>query len=136
LPKILWLNTVILLVSSYTLEKARRRLSAPDISTFRKLWRTSTILGIAFLVGQMVAWLQLTASGLYIASNQAASFFYVFTAAHAAHLMGGVAALLFVAVRDFDKGKISQVSAVKITSYYWHFMDGLWIFLLLLLYFG
>jgi cytochrome c oxidase subunit 3 len=65
-----------------------------------------------------------------------ASFFYIFTVAHAVHLMGGIAALLFVAVRDFDKGNISQVSAVNITSYYWHFMDGLWIFLLLLLYLG
>jgi cytochrome c oxidase subunit 3 len=136
LPKILWLNTAILLVSSYTLEKARRRLSAPDVSGFRRLWRVSTILGIVFLVGQMVAWLQLVASGLYIASNQAASFFYIFTVAHAVHLMGGIAGLLFVAVRDFAKGNISQVSAVKITSYYWHFMDGLWIVLLLLLYLG
>jgi cytochrome c oxidase subunit III len=136
LPKILWLNTAILMVSSYTLEKARRRLSAPNVSGFRKLWRVSTMLGIVFLVGQMVAWLQLAASGLYIASNQMASFFYTFTVAHAVHLMGGIAGLLFVAVRDFDKGNISQVSAVKITSYYWHFMDGLWIFLLLLLYLG
>jgi len=136
LPKILWLNTAILLVSSYTLEKARRRLLAPNVSGFRNLWRVSTILGMAFLVGQMVAWLQLAAAGLYIASNQMASFFYIFTVAHAVHLMGGIAALLFVAVRDFDKGNISQVSAVNITSYYWHFMDGLWIFLLLLLYLG
>jgi cytochrome c oxidase subunit 3 len=136
LPQILWVNTAILLVSSYTLEKARRRLSEADLSGFRKLWRATTILGILFLVGQVIAWLQLVAAGLYIASNQATSFFYIFTAAHAMHLLGGIAALLYVAVRDFDKGKISLQTAAKITSYYWHFMDGLWVFLVLLLYFS
>jgi cytochrome c oxidase subunit 3 len=136
LPKILWLNTAILLLSSYTLEKARRRLSVIDFPGFRKLWRATTILGILFLAGQLIAWLQLVATGLYIASNQATSFFYIFTAAHAVHLLGGVAALVYVAARNFEKGKISRNTAAEITSYYWHFMDGLWVFLLLLLYLG
>jgi len=124
------------MISSYTLEKARQQLSELDIPGFRKLWRATTILGILFLAGQFVVWLQLAASGLYIATNQAASFLYVFTAAHAVHLLGGIAGLLYVGFHDFEKGKISRVTAVKITSYYWHFMDGLWIFLLLLLYLG
>jgi cytochrome c oxidase subunit 3 len=136
LPRILWLNTAILLLSSYTLVKARQRLSAIDFPAFRKLWRVTTILGGLFLVGQMIAWLQLVATGIYIASSQATSFFYIFTAAHAVHLLGGVAALLYVATRDFEKGEISRVTAVEVTSYYWHFMDGLWVFLLLLLYLG
>jgi cytochrome c oxidase subunit III len=136
LPKILLLNTAILLVSSYTLERARRRLWAIDFSGFRKLWRATTILGILFLAGQLIAWLQLVAMGVYIASNQATSFFYIFTAAHALHLLGGVAALLYVSVSDFEKGKISRLTAVEITSYYWHFMDGLWVVLLVLLYLG
>jgi cytochrome c oxidase subunit 3 len=136
LPKILWLNSAILLASSYTLEKARERLLAVDFCGFRKLWGATTILGMVFLAGQLVAWLQLVASGVYIASNQATSFFYIFTAAHAVHLLGGIAALLYVGMRDFEKGKISRNTAVKITSYYWHFMDALWVFLLLLLYLG
>jgi len=136
LPKILWVNTAILLLSSYTLERARRRLSDTDFSGFRKLWRATVILGILFLAGQLLAWLQLVASGVYIASNQASSFFYIFTAAHAVHLLGGVTALLYVAMRDFEKGKISRNTAVEITSYYWHFMDGLWVFLLLVLCLG
>jgi cytochrome c oxidase subunit III len=136
LPRILWLNTAILLLSSYTLVKARRRLSALDFPRFRELWRVTTILGSLFLAGQLIAWLQLVASGIYIASSQATSFFYIFTAAHAVHLVGGVAALLYVTTRDFEKGEISRVTAVEVTSYYWHFMDGLWVFLLLLLYLG
>jgi cytochrome c oxidase subunit III len=136
LPRILWLNTAILLLSSYTLGRARRRLSAIDFPGFRKLWRVTTVLGVLFLTGQLIAWLQLVTSGIYIANNQATSFFYIFTAAHGVHLLGGVAALLYVAMRDFEKGQISRVTAVEITSYYWHFMDGLWVFLLLLLYLG
>jgi cytochrome c oxidase subunit 3 len=135
-PKILWLNTAILLVSSYTLNKARQRLSGLDLPSFRKLWRATIVLGVLFLAGQVTAWLQLAASGLYIASNQAASFFYVLTAAHAIHLLGGLAGLLYVAIHDFGGSKISRVTAVRITSYYWHFMDGLWAFLVLLLYLG
>ena len=136
LPRILWFNTAILLLSSYTLAKAKHRLSVLDFPAFRKLWCVTTILGSLFLAGQLMAWLQLVAGGLYIASSQATSFFYIFTAAHGAHLLGGVIALLYVAARDFEKGRISRTTAVEVTSYYWHFMDGLWIFLLLLLYLG
>jgi cytochrome c oxidase subunit III len=136
LPRILWVNTAILLLSSFTLEKARRRLAGLDLAGFRKLWKLTTVLGILFLAGQLVAWLQLVAAGVYIATNQATSFFYIFTVAHAVHLLGGVAALLYVATRDFEKGKISQKTAVEVVSYYWHFMDGLWIILASLLYLG
>jgi cytochrome c oxidase subunit III len=136
LPKILLFNTAILLTSSYTLERARKRLSRSDPLRFQKLWHVTTALGVLFLIGQLIAWLQLFASGVYIASNQATSFFYIFTAAHAAHLLGGVAALSYVALRNFDRAKISRNTAVQISSYYWHFMDGLWIFLLAVLYLG
>jgi cytochrome c oxidase subunit III len=136
LPKILWFNTAILLASSFTLWKARKRLSAIDFRGFRKLWRATTVLGVLFLAGQLIAWVQLVRTGIYIATNQATSFFYIFTAAHAVHLLGGIAALLYVSMRDFEKGNISRVTAVEITSYYWHFMDGLWAFLLILLYLG
>ncbi len=136
LPKILWLNTAILLASSYTLDRARRRLHDVDFPGFRKLWRITTTLGVLFLAGQLIAWLQLVAAGVFIASTQASGFFYIFTAAHAVHLLGGIAALLYVLLRNFEKGKISRNTAVEITSYYWHFMDGLWVFLLAVLYLG
>jgi cytochrome c oxidase subunit 3 len=136
LPRILWVNTCILLGSSFTLESARRRLALADPAGFRKLWVVTTILGFLFVAGQLLAWRQLVAQGVYIASNQASSFFYIFTGAHAVHLLGGVAALLFVSLRKFEKTSISLPAAAEITSYYWHFMDGLWIFLLALLYLG
>jgi cytochrome c oxidase subunit 3 len=136
LPRILWLNTAILLASSYTMESARRKLWAIDLSGFRKLWRVTAILGILFVIGQFLAWVQLVSRGIYIASDQATSFLYLFTGAHAVHLLAGISALLYVNASSFERGKISRQTAVEITSYYWHFMDGLWVFLLLLLYFG
>ncbi len=136
LPPILLANTLILLASSFTLEAARRRLTLAGPSGFRKLWLLTTGLGILFVAGQLVAWRQLVAQGVYIASNQASSFFYIFTGAHAVHLLGGVGALLYVSFRKSDQKRISLSTAAEITSYYWHFMDGLWIFLLALLYLG
>jgi cytochrome c oxidase subunit 3 len=134
IPALLWLNTVILLTSSVTLELARKQLGANNLSGFQKLWGLTTVLGVVFLAGQLLAWRQLAEQGIFIATNRASAFFYVFTGAHAVHLIGGIAGLLFVAIRNFDKAKITRSLAAEITSYYWHFLDALWIFLLALLY--
>jgi len=91
-------------------------------------------MGLLFVAGQLIAWFQLVRQGVFIASSQASSFFYIFTGAHGVHLVGGVTALLFVLLRDFEKSQISILLAAEITSYYWHFMDALWIFLFALLY--
>jgi cytochrome c oxidase subunit 3 len=136
LPALLWLNTAILLSSSGTIELARRRLATSDLSGFRTLWHVTTGLGVLFLAGQVLAWLQLVAQGVFLASNPASSFFYIITGAHALHLIGGVGALCYVAIRNFEETNVSRSTAAEITSYYWHFMDGLWIFLLALLYLG
>src|SRR3981189_3455980 len=103
LPAVLWLNTLALIASSFTLERARRALSRLDLSGFRKLWAVTTGLGALFLIGQLVAWRQLVAQGVFMASNPASSFFYIFTAAHGLHLLGGVGALLYVLMRQFER---------------------------------
>jgi cytochrome c oxidase subunit 3 len=136
LPAILWVNTIILLASSATMERARKRLAQADISGFRSLWLVTTVLGLAFLAGQLVAWRQLVEQGIYVATNQGSSFFYIFTAVHGVHLLGGICALLYVYRRKFESAKISVSLAAEVSSYYWHFMDGLWLFLLALLYLG
>ena len=135
-PGLMWFNTAVLLVSSGALEMARKRLGLLDAVGFRRLWAVTTILGVAFLIGQVVAWRQLVGEGIYLASNPASSFFYIFTGAHALHLLGGVGALSYVAWRNFERAQVTRVVAAEVTSYYWHFMDGLWLFLLVLLYLG
>jgi cytochrome c oxidase subunit III len=136
LPFMVWINTVILLASSGTVEFARRKLAAGDLDRFHKSWRITTVLGLLFLVGQVVAWHELVAQGFSVDTNPASSFFYIFTAAHGAHLLGGVCALFYVLFRNFDKTRVSRATAAEVTSYYWHFMDALWLFLLALLYLG
>jgi cytochrome c oxidase subunit 3 len=136
LPMVLWINTLILIASSLTLELARKRLADSNLAAFRTLWIVTTGFGALFLIGQLVAWRQLVAQGVYMASNPASSFFYIFTGAHGVHLLGGVGALLYVTFRKVDKRGIALPTAAEITSYYWHFMDGLWVFLLALLYLG
>jgi len=136
IPTLMWINTVVLLASSATLELARHRLAKSRLSSYRNLWLVTTALGVGFLVGQIVAWRQLVAAGIYLASNPASSFFYIFTGAHALHLFGGVAALIYVARRNFEQAQVTRSVAAEVTSYYWHFMDALWLFLLALLYLG
>ncbi len=136
LPPVLFINTAILLASSLTLELARRRLGLGDRSGFQTYWQVTTGLGLLFLAGQLIAWRQLVAAGAYFSSNPASSFFYTFTATHGVHLLGGIVALVVVAARSFDRAKVTRATAAELTSVYWHFMDGLWVFLLALLYLG
>jgi cytochrome c oxidase subunit 3 len=136
LPAILWLNTLVLLASSATIEIARRRLANGARDEFRRWWALTTGLGIIFLVGQVQAWRQLAAAGVFLANNPASSFFYLLTAAHGLHLLGGIAALLYVVFRAWSRSRITQDTAAELAAIYWHFMDGLWVFLFLLLHLG
>jgi cytochrome c oxidase subunit 3 len=132
LPRILWVNTVVLLASSATLELARKALSRGQKEAFRNLWLLTTGLGMVFVGGQLAAWRQLHAAGVFLATNPSSSFFYVFTAAHGLHLLGGVIALLYVAFRSWQRSRTTQSVAAEVAGVYWHFLDGLWVFLLLL----
>jgi len=136
LPFMVWVNTIVILASSGTIELARRKQAEGDLQGFRTLWQVTTGLGVLFLIGQLIAWRQLVDKGFYVSTNPASSFFYIFTAAHGVHLLGGVGALCYVLFRNFEKTKLTQSVAAEVTSYYWHFMDGLWLFLLALLYLG
>jgi cytochrome c oxidase subunit 3 len=137
LPPILYLNTLIIIASSVTLEIARRRIAsfmggAKDRSQNPALWLYITLfLGLLFVAGQTFAWMQLRAQGLFLATNISYSFFYVLTVAHALHLLGGLGGL----VRAIGKlnHSVLKRSTLDATSRYWHFMGALWVYLLVLL---
>lgn len=134
MPRVLWLNTGLLLVSSLTLELARGALGAHRREAFARWLYITTALGVAFIAGQLAAWRELAAQGVYLATNPSSSFFYLLTAAHGLHLLGGIGALLYLVVRAraIAWGEQRRV-AVDVTALYWHFMDGLWIYILFLL---
>jgi cytochrome c oxidase subunit 3 len=137
LPPILYLNTVLLLASSITLEIARRHIAdyARGIESRIAVpmrWLLATlVLGLLFVAGQYVAWLQLKAAGLYLATNPNSSFFYVFTGIHALHVLGGLVGLVYVLTKLHRS--ILRRSTFAAAAQYWHFMGILWLYLLLLL---
>jgi cytochrome c oxidase subunit III len=139
LPAILYANTVVLFASSFTLEIGRHRvasfmggLRSGRANPARWLYVT-LLLGLLFVAGQYVAWRQLREQGLYLASNPSSSFFYVLTAAHALHVLGGLGGLARV-IRKLGHSVLRR-STLDATSRYWHFMDVLWVYLLVLLWF-
>ncbi len=133
-PPLLYFNTLVLVASSFTFEFSKRALKRVAESQFVRWLYLTTGLGITFIVGQLVAWRELAAQGIYITTNPSSSFLYLLTAAHGLHLLGGILALLYLVFRT---RKIilnpRKRIAVDITAIYWHFMDGLWIYLLILL---
>jgi cytochrome c oxidase subunit III len=152
LPTLLFLiNTCVLLLSSVTIEFARRKLarqvalepvqSIPGVSLgkeSRSPWLALTILlGFCFLVGQWLAWNDLATRGFYVATGPSSSFVYLLTGAHAVHLLGGIIALLAAgAAVLLNRPLASRRIVVDVTAWYWHFMALLWIYILALLEFA
>lgn len=134
MPNILYFNTLWLLGSSLALEFARRALKQEATDTLKIWLGLTSFCGIVFLAGQLVAWRQLATQGFFVATNPSSSFFYVLTGTHGAHLFGGIFALLYLTIRVFrDELNNRRQSALRAAAVYWHFMDALWIYLLLLL---
>jgi len=138
LPPIIFFNTAAILASSVTLEVARRRVRdymRDSASRGRALyWLFGTLaLGLIFVTGQYLAWLRLGAQGLYLATNPNSSFFYVLTAVHVCHVLGGLCGLTRVIYKLRGPVPHLRRATLDATSYYWHFMGILWLYLLLVL---
>jgi cytochrome c oxidase subunit 3 len=140
-------NTVVLMISSITIDMARREItraaalapvqSIPGVSLGEERhfpWLgLTTVLGLLFLAGQLLVWSRLSARGFHLAGGTSSSFVYILTAMHGLHLAGGVLALLCAHVaavlhRPIETRRI----VVDIASWYWHCMTGLWIYILVL----
>jgi cytochrome c oxidase subunit III len=139
-PKVLWLSTVLILISSITIEISRRFLKQKSDSGYGRWLAITTVLGLGFLGSQVIAWRQLARQGIYMASNPYSSFFYLFTAAHGLHLLGGLCALGYLLARKGTyrhtlDGELRRIGAADAVAIYWHFMDVLWVGLFLLLMF-
>jgi len=145
---LLVVNTVLLVGSSVTIEFARRKVAQrmalapvgaiPGIAIGREktnLWLGITAaLGVAFIIGQWLAWGELKNRGFYVASNPSSSFVYVLTATHAIHLMGGIVALIYAICASLLRKAIeSRRIVIEIAAWYWHFMAALWIYVFALL---
>ncbi len=135
---VLLINSVVLICSSFTLELARRQSErqaefrtmgiVPVESRYEPPWLGLTILlGFTFLAGQILAWRSLKSGGAFLLSDPGRAFFYMLTGIHAAHLAGGLLVLVFALGRRFFRQNFeSRQLTIEVTSWYWHFMAGLW----------
>ena len=138
-PRVMFASTALILISSVTLELARRKLKHSFQNAYRRYLLFTVLLGLAFLASQLISWRQLARQGIYLSSNPHSSFFYLLTGAHAVHLIGGLLALTFLWLRwrreVIGAALIAKRQATTdAVTIYWHFMDGLWIYLFLLLF--
>jgi cytochrome c oxidase subunit 3 len=128
-PTILWVNTGLLIVSSVAMQSARAAVIRGQMEQTRWSLFGAGLLTGAFLIGQFFAWRQLRFSGSFTPANPAVAFFYVLTAVHGLHLLGG----LFVWGRTLARSLQKDVEAidlrlsVELTSVYWHYLLLVWL---------
>lgn len=135
LPAILWFNTGLLVSSSITLEVARAYMRRWRTEALKGWLLVTTLLGLGFLVGQLFAWKQLAAQGVYVPTSPHSSFFYMLTGVHGVHLLGGILALFFALGRVLrSRWSPAQPNALNLCATYWHFVDALWLYLLVLMF--
>lgn len=149
LPPILWVNTAVLLLSTFTMEMARRQffrevdvmdewlgLGHPTVRRAAPWLIATVVLGGLFIAGQVVAWGQLVKEGVYFSTNPSSHFFYLITGAHAIHLLAGIIALGAALISLFFLKRLEvRQAVVDCSAWYWHAMGAFWIFLFGLLLF-
>jgi len=138
LPIQVWISTVLILVSSVSYHAAKRAIDGEFQELARRWLIGTTTLGAAFISSQILAWLALVSRGLYLHGNPYAGFFYILTAVHAVHVLGGIAALGSILLRSwYDTSDAAELThrrnLARSVGLYWHFMGALWIALFILL---
>ncbi|HET6978514.1 MAG TPA: cytochrome c oxidase subunit 3 [Pyrinomonadaceae bacterium] len=137
MPRMFFVSTALILVSSVTFQRAKRSLQQDRPGAYLR-WLLATLgLGISFLVSQLVGWRELARAGVYFSGHPRSTFFYLATALHGGHLLGGIGLVLYLVIRRVRP--LWQLHAEKNTAWtrvvglYWHAMDGIWIWLFALL---
>jgi cytochrome c oxidase subunit III len=134
LPIAFWYSTLIILLSSFTIMMALKSFKERAMSRYRMLMVATMVLGTLFIVLQVVGFQQLWAKGITLQGNVSYSFLYVIVGLHGLHVVGGVIALIVMSLMAFSR-KTRNYSAVpvELMSTYWHFVDILWLYLLVFL---
>ena len=134
LPGTLWISTLIILLSSVTMETAVRAARGDRQGALRTGMLLTSLLGAAFLVSQTLNWFALVAAHLTAKTNLYGFTFYMLTGLHAAHVIGGLVPLAVVTVRAFrDRYSPVAFAGVVYTAFYWHFLTAVWLVLFTIL---
>jgi cytochrome c oxidase subunit 3 len=135
-PWLLWPNTVLLVFASAAMQWALTSVRGGRMGDLRRGLLAAGVFSLAFLAGQFLAWQELVALGYFAAANPANAFFYLLTAFHGVHLLGGLAALGRTAVKVYGTEDASQMrQSVRLCAVYWHFLFVVWLVLFGLLLF-
>jgi cytochrome c oxidase subunit III len=134
LPIAFWYSTVVVIISSITMIFAMRSFKGREMSRYRMLMAATMILGVVFIALQIIGFQQLWSKGITLQANVSYSFLYIIVGLHAAHVLGGVIALIVMSLLAFN-GKRKNYSSVpvEVMGTYWHFVDILWLYLLMFL---
>lgn len=133
-PSLLWFNTGVLAASSLALQLARTAARRGELDEVRTALLVGGLSAIVFLAGQLLAWKRLEAEGYYLASNPASSFFYLMTAAHGLHVVGGLVGLGRTGIKAWSGAAPEKLRlGVELCAIYWHFLLFVWLILLAVL---
>ncbi len=138
LPVTLWISTLLLLLSSVAYFISERATFSKNQPRAKSWLLITTSLGGIFLASQILSWLELTQRGLYMRGNPYVGFFYILTAVHAVHVIGGIVALSTILLKSWAPARnanelAKRISFAQVVGWYWHFMGALWIVLFVLL---
>ena len=137
MPRMFLVSTALILSSSWTFHRAKRSLQRDQARTHTTWLLITLALGLGFLISQLVGWKELARAGVYFAGHPKSTFFYLATALHAAHLIGGIGLVLYLVLKS--RRLVPLVNDQKhstwtgVVGLYWHTMDGIWLWLFALL---
>ena len=130
LPRVLWANTVVLVFASVAMQWALVAVRQGRMDSVRKGLIAGGAFSFAFLAGQVWAWQQLNATGIFTAANPAYAFFLLLTAVHGIHLLGGLVVWTRATVRAARDSEFAKVRlSVELCTVYWHFLLVVWVVL-------
>ncbi len=134
LPSLFYITSVIIVVSSATMQWAYFAIKKDNGATAKMMIAITSVLGVAFLVGQFLGWNQLVANSIYLVGNPSGSFLYIITGLHGLHIISAVIFLLIMLSSIF-KGKVHSrnMTKMEMCTTYWHFLGGLWLYLFIFL---
>jgi cytochrome c oxidase subunit 3 len=147
IPILFVFNTILLLGSSFTLHRAKKCYLLDNTEGYQRSLLITIIITVVFLIAQFIAWGQLFSQNIFINSSTSASYLYVISIMHFAHVIAGLPFLVYFLITAYRKMK-EPVSVLvyfsdpekrlklRLLSLYWHFLDGLWIYLVLFFWFN
>ncbi|MEP7110338.1 MAG: heme-copper oxidase subunit III [Ferruginibacter sp.] len=134
LPQMFWYSTAVIIISSLTLYLSHQAFKQREMAKYRSLVVTTLLLGIVFVAMQVIGFNQLWTRGITLTKNVSFSFLYVIVGLHALHVIGGIIALVVLFLKAFSsKVRNYDIVPLEVISTYWHFVDALWIYLLIFL---